>query len=205
MDKQRIIQESLKLFMQYGIRSVSMDDVSRKLGISKKTLYNHIDSKKELVGLSVQCQQHEECQMMEKIMTETSDALEATVKIGRYIINLVANLKPGTIYDMQKYYPQIHDSWEAKHSDHIRENLIKNLKLGIEQGCYRPEIDIEVIARLYVGKVKLIMNERVFPSNQFNHAHVVRENFIYHLHGILTPKGLERMYKEDLITKKLEA
>lgn len=205
MKKQRIIEESLKLFMHYGIRSVSMDDVSRKLGISKKTLYEHVGTKKELIVLAVKSQQEEECQMMEKIISETSDALEAMVNIGKYIIELVSKIKPGVIYDMQKYYPRVYEEWEAEHGEHIHDNLINNLQLGIQQGCYRPEIDIEVIARLYVGKVQLILNEKVFPTSQFSQAHVVRQNFIYHLHGILTPQGLDRMYKENFVNKKLGA
>ena len=191
--------------MQYGIRSVSMDDVSRKLGISKKTLYENVSTKKELVDLAVKSHQLEECQMMNKIMSEHGDALEAMVSIGQHILELVGSLKPGVMYDMQKYYPRIFEAWEDEHGQHIRDNLINNLQLGIKQGWYRPELDIEIIVRLYVGKVQLIFNEKVFPNQQFDQSHVVRQNFIYHLHGILTSAGLEKMYNEDLLNKKLEA
>lgn len=191
--------------MQFGIRSVSMDDVSRTLGISKKTLYSHVETKQELVECAVGAHHAEECADMQNILNNTPDALEAMVNMGRYIIELVKRIKPGVIYDLQKYYRQIYENWNTEHSEYIIDTLMKNLNKGINQGYYRKELDVEVIARLYVGKVQTIMNEEVFPSNRFQQEHVVRQHLFYHLHGILTQKGLEKLYKSDLLNKKLES
>ena len=205
MDKQRIIETSKDLFMEFGIRSVSMDDVSRTLGISKKTLYSHIETKRELIECAVAAHQAEECADMQNILDETADALAALVNMGRYIIELVKKIKPGVIYDLRKYYRQIYENWNAEHSRHIIDTLTRNLNKGIAQGYYRNELDVEVIARLYVGKVQTIMNDDVFPSNRFKQEHVVRQHLFYHLHGILTQKGREKLYRSDLLNKKLES
>lgn len=205
MKKNQIIQESLHLFMQYGIRSVSMDDVCRRLGISKKTLYNYVDSKSDLVKATVQTHQEQECEMMQSICEQADNALEEMVNIGHYIVQLVKKTKPSVMYDMQKYYRQIYDDWQNEHSQEIHDQLVSNLNNGIKEGYYRPELDVEVIARLYVGKVQLIMDKSVFPNPEFEQENVVRQHFIYHLHGILTVEGLKKMYDEDLLNIKLNS
>ena len=205
MKKEQIIQESLKLFMQYGIRSVSMDDVCRRLGISKKTLYTYVESKGDLVRMVVNAHQADECAIMEKIMEEAEDALIAMVNIGHYIVGLLKKMKPGVIYDLQKYYRNIYESWDADHAKQIHDQLVKNLNLGITQGIYRPDIDVEIIARLYVGKARLTMDEKEFPITEFKQEEVARQHFIYHLYGILTQAGLDAMYEQDLLNLKLNS
>lgn len=199
MKEDKIIQQALKMFMQYGIRSVSMDDVSRELGISKKTLYTVVDSKSELVRLVVETHQADEEAIMDKIVDEAEDAVDAMINVGRYIIDMVKNMKPSVIYDLQKYYRKIYDHWNAIHSQCMQDMVTNNLNLGIKQGFYRPELEVDVIAKLYVGKVHIIMDEKIFPPENYSQADVVRQHFIYHLHGILTHKGLSKMYDENLL------
>jgi len=159
MKKEQLVEAAKNLFMKYGIRSVSMDDVCRQVGISKKTLYEHIDTKAELVDLAVQAQCEEETDFMNNMLKENDDALEIMVNIGRYIIQMVKGMKPGVMYDLQKYYGATYTKWDKEHSEFIHDHLMENMKLGVNQGYYRPDIDTEVIARLYVGKTRMVMDE----------------------------------------------
>ncbi|HEX6193727.1 MAG TPA: helix-turn-helix domain-containing protein, partial [Chitinophagaceae bacterium] len=52
--KERIQNKAEELFMQFGIRSVSMDDIANNLGMSKKTVYQYFVDKDELVEAVVQ-------------------------------------------------------------------------------------------------------------------------------------------------------
>jgi len=180
-----------------------MDDVSRALGISKKTLYQHIETKGELVHLSVKKHHADEMAIMDEIKSSYSDALEEMVTICQYILQVVKSIKPGVMYDLQKYYGNVWRDWDEKHSAYVHDILVDNLETGIKQGWYRPDIDVEIIARLYVGKTRLVMDEQIFPTSQFKQEQVVRMHFIYHLHGILTRSGIEKLYSEDLLNKKL--
>lgn len=204
MKKQQIIEVARSLFMQYGIRSVSMDDVCRELGISKKTLYSEIETKSELVKQVLESYTAGECHTMQCILAETSDAIEAMVNIGFNIIQKVRNMKPGVVYDLQKYYRNIYNEWSIENRKFVREQIMNNLKSGIAQGYYRDNLDVEIIARLYVGKVQVIMNEEFFPVDQFRQEDVIKQHFQYHLHGILTPKGVEKLYSQNLLSKLWE-
>ena len=52
--KEYIVEEADKLFCQYGFKSVTMDDIAKHLGISKKTIYQHFSDKNELVNLLIE-------------------------------------------------------------------------------------------------------------------------------------------------------
>lgn len=191
--------------MKYGFRSVSMDDVCRAIGISKKTLYEHIPTKDRLVQLVLESHQEDEEQMMEDIIAKTDDALDIMFEISHCIIALVKQANPRVTYDLNKYYNHIYQAWEKQHVHQIYERLKENLDAGKEQGYYRDDMNTEIVARLYAGKVRMIFDDSMFPTAEFNQAAVVREHFIYHMHGILTPKGLKKLEKQDLINKKLNA
>jgi AcrR family transcriptional regulator len=47
--KKKILKAAENLFMKYGVRSISMDDISRHLAVSKKTLYQHFADKEDIV------------------------------------------------------------------------------------------------------------------------------------------------------------
>ncbi|MCB0509746.1 MAG: TetR/AcrR family transcriptional regulator, partial [Bacteroidetes bacterium] len=48
--KKQILSKAEELFFKLGVKSITMDDISRELGISKKTLYLYVDNKADLVN-----------------------------------------------------------------------------------------------------------------------------------------------------------
>ena len=51
--KLSIAERAMALFQRFGLRACTMDDVSRELAISKKTLYKFFTNKAELVDGSI--------------------------------------------------------------------------------------------------------------------------------------------------------
>lgn len=201
MKRDQIITAARELFMKYGFRSVSMDDVCRAIGISKKTLYEHIDTKDRLIELTLDSHLEDEEKMLNEIEADTDDALDIMFRISHFIVELVRQTNPRVSYDLNKYYHHIYQKWEKEHGMRIYERLKVNLESGQKQGYYRENMNNEIVARLYAGKVRMIFDESMFPTSEFDQATVVREHFIYHLHGILTPKGLKKLNEQDLLNK----
>ena len=195
MDQQQlaIIQKATSLFFRYGVRSVSMDDLSRELGISKKTLYQVIGNKDSLVHECVVFGQDAEEQLMEQVSAAAKDAIDEIFQASQYHLEQLRNLTPTLLYDLRKYYPK---SWKIiQHSTqtaHVRV-IVANLKRGIAEGYYRPDMEPEVIARLFAKmQLALVEDNEAFGkfANTTIDLHV--EAFRYHLRGICTPAGLER-------------
>lgn len=193
----KIVQTSQGLFLKYGIKSISMDDIARELGISKKTLYKEVSGKKELVLLGTKMQVKIEHNVIKEIQGQKSNALEKMLKLSRHVISFMRHMKPTLTYDLQKYHP---DSWkliETGHYDFVRSEIEKNLIDGIKEKLYRKQMDPEIIAKLYVGKMKMLVNEDEFPLRKYDKVKLLQQFLMHHLHGIVTQKGLTQLEKNE--------
>ncbi|GJM34421.1 MAG: TetR family transcriptional regulator [Saprospiraceae bacterium] len=201
--KQQILIEAADLFMRYGLKSVSMDDIARKLGISKKTLYQYVENKTELIEQIFSLKFEEDSRQIKDIRLSANDAIDEVLKIAKHVIQHLRELSPTTIYDLQKYYSSTWKQFEAQHKGYIFTLICDNLIRGIKQGLYRSELNPEIVAKLYVGKTSLVVDEDVFPIQQFNLDDLYREHMIYHIYGVASPKGraiLERYLQNEFGT-----
>ncbi|HQU52329.1 MAG TPA: TetR/AcrR family transcriptional regulator, partial [Saprospiraceae bacterium] len=102
--KQRIINNARTLFLKRGIKGVTMDNLARHLGISKKTLYQHFDNKEHLIGILLQSHLNEETRIIRDILVKSTDAIDEFLKIGTYVLNILRELPSEILFDLQKYY-----------------------------------------------------------------------------------------------------
>ncbi len=195
MNRANILEKVHELFMKYGLKSVSMDDISRKLGISKKTLYQCVENKRDLIKEVFQKHIEEEEAAISEIVAKSKDAVDEMIEIAKFVTALLREISPTTLYDMQKYYGDIWGMMEALHQDHIYAVIKTNLDRGILEGLYRKDLNTDIIAKLYVGKTLLIVDEDVFPLKDYNKEKLYLEYVHYHLHGIALPKGLKLFEK----------
>ena len=197
--KEEIIARSEKLFLQLGIRSVSMDDIASKLGISKKTLYQHFDNKDALVEAVILTHVERERESIAAICSKAKDALDEIRTIGAFIISTIEDVSSGTMYDLQKYF---HKSWELlmkKQDGHMLECISHNIERGIREGFYRSDLNIEIVGKIYAKATYMVVEEIAQPASKFTRRQLIWELHNYHIHAIATPKGLRlwKKYNED--------
>lgn len=197
-NKQQIIEKAEELFLRYGIKSVSMDDIARQLGISKKTLYESVHNKAQLIEWIFERKIKEEKDMMAYYRDHAEDAIDEILKITGFILRTLRKLSPTTVYDLQKYYRSTWKMMEALHHQHYYELIKDNLTRGIGQGVYRPDVDPDIIAKLYVGSSSLVTDEDWFPIQEYRIDELFLQHMAYHLHGIVSPKGLKLLDQYSL-------
>lgn len=185
----------MDLFMRYGIKSVTMDDLARQLGISKKTLYQYVSNKNDLITQIFYQKIELEKTIMAQIREDSSDAIDEILKIAAYVIGELRELSPTTVYDLQKYYQETWRQMEALHQRYIYVIIRENLQRGMGQGLYRQNMNPDIIAKLYVGKTSLVVDEDVFPTRDYDMSDLFREYIHYHIYGIASPKGLALLEK----------
>jgi AcrR family transcriptional regulator len=198
IDKPTLLHSATDQFMRLGIKSVSMDDLSNNLGISKKTLYQIVDNKKDLVRLCIENHLGMEKQLTDDISKRSIDALDEMIQIGHHTVLAIRNIKPTMLHDLQKYYP---DSWRLIRSftrEVIGEKIKNNLANGIQEGLYREDIRTDIISRLYVLKSWSLVDENNFPLRDFELDVLIRQHLLYHLSGILSDSGREQLNKYQL-------
>ncbi len=191
--KERIIKRSEELFMRYGIRSVTMDDIARDLGVSKKTLYAYFDNKTDLVRQIIKVHMNDEHCSLKDITSEARDAVDEILNISKFVIAKLRNYSPNTIYDLKKYYRECWVEMEAAQRRFVYAVIKNNISRGVSEALYRPSINPDIIAKLFVGKTTLVVDEDLFPLEQYNKQKLFQEYITYHIHGIASEEGLKAL------------
>lgn len=200
MDEQlkNIVDKVSVLYQRYGIRSVTMDDVSRHLGISKKTLYTYVKDKEELVELTIQRQIDSHCEFGKELEKKNLSALDEILEVYAMAAEIMKNINPSYQYDLRKYYPHICENFQKYKREKLLITIKNNLKRGKEEGIYRKEINEEIIARMHTSRhfsmTELEPEEIALMSTNDSY----KEIFFYHIHAIINDKGRDILKQKEL-------
>ncbi len=185
----KLLKSSMELFLRYGIKSVSMDDIAKLLGISKKTIYTVVSNKKDLVKASVEIFIKEEQVSIKNLTEKSSNAIDEMVAIANQTIALLKNMKPNLTYDLKKYHQEVWEIIENKHFSFIERIIKNNVTRGIKEGLFRSDLNPVVISRLYLGMAQLVVSEQFAKSDTHSIKELYEEMINYHLNGIINEKG----------------
>ena len=186
---ERIILGGEELFLKAGIKSVTMDDIAKHLGMSKKTIYQFFKDKNELVIALVQKKLKEDEDLMGDIVSKSTNVIEGMINMMKCSEDIFARINPIVIHDMQKYHPDAWKQFQNFKSGVIVQTLEELLKKGIEQGYIRHDIDVKVIARMRMIQVEMGFNTTFFPHSEFN-VWKVQQQFLEHFnYGVCTLEG----------------
>lgn len=201
MSKELIIKSSTDLFMKYGIKSISMDDISKELGMSKKTLYNYINNKDELVMEVVKSFTDAEKIFINDLKETAQNAIEEMAKIGRYVIKNMRRIKPTLKFDLKKYYPKVWVNISKIHFPFIEQTIQENIRRGKTEGFYQTDTDEVIISKIYVAIAQSLVDPEIFPLEKYNRVEIYQSFFKYHMNSIMSTAGLAE-YKKQTNTEK---
>ena len=198
--KEKIVNGALELYKRMGVKSVNMDKVATNLGISKKTLYVYFDNKQDLVNHCFQKHYDLVSEMINTTAAQFENAIDELFAIDESCSLVMKQTNPYLLGELKRYYP---NTWAL--IDQLKQKLLfnimkKNLNKGVEQGIYRKEIDVDIIAKLMINRIDALINEEVFPLTHYDFRKLLTEIRIYHLRGVATLKGIN--YLEQKINEE---
>ncbi len=200
---ERIILGGEELFLKAGIKSVTMDDIAKHLGMSKKTIYQFFKDKNELVIALVKKKLQDDEDQMCAIISQSGNVIEEMINMMKCSEEIFSRINPIVVHDMQKYHPDAWKQFQNFKSDVLVHTLEELLTKGIKQGYIRPEIDVKVIAMMRVAQVEMGFNTSVFPIAEFN-TWKVQQQFMEHFnYGICTLKGYKLLNQYKNINEEV--
>ncbi len=200
--KDRIQQKAHELFMQYGIRSVSMDDIANSLGMSKKTLYQYFADKDELVEAVVDehiNKMQTDCVSCRK---DASDAVHEIILTMEQIIEQFSNMNPMVLNDLAKFHFKAYSRFREHKEKFLAQVIRENIEWGIKDELYRPGISIEVMCRFRLESMMIPFNVALFPPGKYNLAALSEEIIQHFVYGLATIKGHKLIQKYNQQRKK---
>ena len=190
MEFDELLKQIGNLFKNYGIRSVTMDDVAHELGISKKTLYKHVNDKTELVGKVVFEVIKTESEKFKKLAHPEINAIEELFQVNKQLRKMMKNLNASFEYDLKKYYPDLYKQIRKRKLENMYNSVKKNLEKGVKEGLYRDDFNIEYITRYYVTRIESNMDLETLNNDDISFPEFFYEIFIYHIRGVANSKGI---------------
>jgi len=188
--KELILKESMDMFLTLGFKSVTMDEIASKIGMSKKTLYTHYRTKADLVNEASLHFCTNVCDGVDAISAaESANPIEELYDVKKFVMQQLKGDNTSPIYQLKKYYPEVHKKVELMQFDHMNRCIQTNVERGIHLGLYRDNIDTGFIARMYFVGIQGIKDITVFPSDEYPVNELYDQYLEYHLRGIVTPAG----------------
>ena len=199
----KILSVSIELFRQYGFKAITMDDIARRAGISKKTLYQHFANKQEVVNESVLWYKNHMTENCYSLIGDSENAVEAMVRMLAYMDTMYKQINPMAMFEMQRFFPEAYntfrDQLQAKDVGMMRDNITR----GIEEGLYREDVNAELMARFRLETSLMILQPNLLVSNRNDLLSVSLEIGEHFLYGIMTQKGVKQYlkYKAKYLTQ----
>jgi TetR/AcrR family transcriptional regulator, cholesterol catabolism regulator len=184
-----ILEQVGKLYHRYGIKSVTMDDVAKQLGISKKTIYEFFSDKEDLVKQVLLFEHDHRCGFLQAIEGRKLNAIEELFDVYKMINNMLREFNPSMEYDIRKYYPSLFLKIREVRRKRMFESVYNNLNKGKKEGFYRKDLNSRIIAKLHVFRTENALDNDMFTQEELTSFKMFHEIFVYHLYGIISHEG----------------
>ena len=197
--KERIASKAMDLFCQYGVKSVSMDELASSLGISKRTIYENFKDKEEILSSVLHMMREKKLEEFESLITDTSNVVEVFIAIIE--IHQNAPICSGRFFDdIHKYYPKAARLIQEANEKNNRE-LRVFLNKGIEEGYIRDDLNVEATAFLVEESTFTYIRASLLEEPRFSYRELFYTMMINFVRGISTGKGI-KIIDEYLAKKK---
>ena len=189
MEKE-IVKNAAYLFLQYGYKSVTMDDLAEHMGISKKTIYTYFNDKISLIRSSVWYIFEEVKTKIIGVQESMDNPIEALYEIKKIAVEVLGNKDKSPQYQLQKYYPSIYSEIRKKEFSALGNSFEMSLKKGMKSGLFRPSLDTHFITLIYFNGFRGLRDIELFPPDEYDIDQIIGKFIDYHLRAIVTSKGL---------------
>ena len=181
------------MFLNLGVKSVTMDEIAAELGISKKTIYTHFSTKTKLIEATAIFVFEKISEGIQVIRQENHDPVRELFLIKNFSMSHLKNEKSSPQHQLQKYYPKIFVTLKRKQRELMENQIRNNLERGIEVGLYRRDLPLDFITRIYFVGMMGIKDREIFPEENYSMNELIEKHLEYHLRAVVTEQGQERL------------
>lgn len=184
--KTKILDNSMLLFKQKGIRAVKMDDIANEMGISKRTLYEIYSNKEDLL---YECVKHD-YEKTSRQLSEFAEKAENEMAVIAFFLKLklkdLGTINPKFFYDTQKYARIV--KFLQDQNEKQREKSFQFMKTGIEHGFLRDDINYDIVHKIREAGINYVMETKMY--RKYSIKEIFHTFITVYMRGCCTSKGL---------------
>lgn len=188
--KEKIIARATEMFLKYGCKSITMDDIANDMGISKKTIYKYFINKEVLIMDATETVHQHVIDIISSVVAQNFNPIRENFEIRKVFEGIFQSTEASPLYQLKKHYPEIYKLVMEKEEQECFEYMRQNILRGIAQEYYRPDTDVTNAMRFY-WTITLHINS----TTQLEKDAKVLElaALIYHTRAIATEKGVKEL------------
>ncbi|MGK0363170.1 MAG: hypothetical protein ACI85O_000214 [Saprospiraceae bacterium] len=195
--RERIIETATNLFLTHGVKTITVDRIVKELRTSKRTIYNHFPDKTTLLQACLDVYHTKVRAENNSIIAEAENVLEAMGHLLQKIVRRSYQVNPNFFSDIIHYYPGLlHESYK-QNGNFAHQNLIDLSKWGVKDGVFIKDIDIEVVGKTVLLMLKLMKDNKQFPTTEYSKERLIFGILVPYLRGLCTPKGMEILHIQE--------
>lgn len=188
----RIIETASKMFTTFGLKAVSMDDVAKSVGISKRTLYEMFSSKDELLSQCMKLHREKGREKFEAVVKDSSnDFVDIVIKILFIIKEDVRSANPVFYQDLQRFNFRSASNEHERGREETCNQFMRLLERGVKEGYIRKNINLSLVAELFINQGATL--KTTILHGKYATEEVLANLFLIHFRGISTEKGIKRI------------
>lgn len=193
--RQHIIETATRAFHHEGIKSVTMDDIAHRLGMSKRTLYQLFVDKEALLLACIQWHGQNEHDCYEQMAAEADNVLDMVLSVFAHKLNHLDEVKGEFFAEIAKYPSVVRHIEQCQRQEEA--SAVDFLERGVEQGFFRPEVNFAIVVRYITGGMHTIV--RAGLLDDFTQREIFFNTAMNIVRGCATLKGIEQI---DRFTSK---
>lgn len=184
------------------MKSITMDEIARQLGVSKKTLYQHFKDKNEIVLKTAEHHIDQIHSQLIELLTTAHDPIHELILVSEHMSSIISNVSEALMYDLQRFFPDAYKIFNDHKCSEMYDVIRRNLELGVSKGLYRKDINVDILARLRVEQVSMGFDTRTFGPGKYGVKEIQLQFFDHFIHGITTIKGHKLLNKYQHINEE---
>ena len=191
--KEEIVKRALNDFMQYGFKTFTIDDLASKMGISKKTLYEHFPSKNDLVEAVLDYALDMSCKNVEAFVQGEGSVIENVYRNQKKVKEIFNINSDRPIWELQKYYSKTYERMEIEFAKSDARFIDKLLEKGWKEGLFREDINVNFYKTFYSSVQRLRSVANTSPEREFPFWDTIYTLMEYFFRILVNEKGMKEL------------
>lgn len=198
MDK-KFLEKVVNLFIDNGAKTLTMDDIAKEFGMSKKTLYQMYANKEALLEDVLEFKLTEVIDKLNELDFKIENAVDRMFCRDEEIEKAAQSNNSLLIRQLIKYYPAIFNKHMMNFSERFAEVLIHNIDRGREQGYYRNDFDATIYAKIFFQLVMSYDSSPFLDTSKTDRTQYNNEALMFYMNAITNEKGKEQLKKYNTL------
>jgi AcrR family transcriptional regulator len=195
--KELIIETATKLFMEHGVKTITMDRIVKELHTSKRTIYSYFEDKVALLEACLDVYNANVRAENEEVIRSADNVIEAMGHLHQKIVRRSYQINPNFFRDIIHYYPGLLPESYKRNGNYAHQQLIELASAGIKDGIFQENMDVEVVGKTVLKLLKMLKDNELFPASEFSIERLTFGIMVPYLRGLCTEKGVKLVHIQE--------